>query len=276
MYGGRGDDLINADDDLNTPTAPAKKGSPGDLENNQADTYQGYADVVYGGAGRDVMIHNTGADRLIDWVGEFNSYVVPYSPFGATEVVRLISPTIQTYLQALSKADGADQHAPDSQLALDQRLTLGADLPDPTRNFEPYGELGMVNQHDPDFGDQNGAPKDPQAGNLQAQRDTRFHDPDPIPTTSSLANSAGGTTPAFAATPPASFASVFSMPTASTTATAEDAFVPAGVIDWSAEYLASLPSHSRTTSVANASGIALPDFLFAPLTLSSGRPQAGA
>jgi hypothetical protein len=31
------------------------------------------------------MIANTGGDRLIDWVGEFNSYLVPFSPFGATK-----------------------------------------------------------------------------------------------------------------------------------------------------------------------------------------------
>jgi hypothetical protein len=29
-----------------------------------------------------VLIGNTGGDRLIDWVGEYNSYLVPYAPFG--------------------------------------------------------------------------------------------------------------------------------------------------------------------------------------------------
>ena len=38
--------------------------------------------------GRDVLIGNTGGDRLIDWVGEFNSFLVPFSPFGAFAITR--------------------------------------------------------------------------------------------------------------------------------------------------------------------------------------------
>jgi len=83
--------------------------------------------------------------------------------------------------------------------------------------------------------------------------------------------------PALAAAAPSSFAAASTTSsTAGATATIDDAFVPAGLIDWSAEYLASLPSHSRTAAGSNASEIVLPDFLFAPLTLSSGKPQTGA
>ena len=60
-FGGWGDDLINMDDDQTTA---------GGL-NNQPDTATSYEDVAYGGAGRDVLIANTGGDRLIDWVGGF-------------------------------------------------------------------------------------------------------------------------------------------------------------------------------------------------------------
>jgi len=194
MYGGRGDDLMNGDDDMDTPAQPLKKGVGGDLENNQADSFMAYTDVIYGGAGRDVLIHNTGGDRLIDWLGEFNNYIVPYSPFGASEVIRDVSPTIEQFLLQLSKADGADQRLPDAQLSVDQRLTLGALPPDPTRNFEPYGELGMVRQTDPDYSDQRGPPQDPQAGQLPGnQRDFRQHFADPIPTTPDLASSMSGT-----------------------------------------------------------------------------------
>src|SRR5207253_3417068 len=38
-----------------------------------------YADLAFGGAGRDVLIGNTVSDRLIDWNGEFNTYVVPWA-----------------------------------------------------------------------------------------------------------------------------------------------------------------------------------------------------
>ena len=34
------------------------------------------------------------------------------------------------------------------------------------RNGEPNGELGLVNQQDPDWRDQTGAPDDPQPGNI--------------------------------------------------------------------------------------------------------------
>jgi Ca2+-binding RTX toxin-like protein len=200
MYGGRGDDLMNGDDNMDTLPIPPKKGAGGDLENNQADSFMAYTDVIYGGAGRDTLIHNTGGDRLIDWLGEFNNYIVPYSPFGASEVIRDVSPTIEQFLLQLSKADGADQGLPDvqlfpdAQLSLDQQLTLGALPPDSTRNFEPYGELGMVRQTDPDYSDQRGPPQDPQAGQLPGkQRDFRVHFADPIPTTPELASSMSGT-----------------------------------------------------------------------------------
>ncbi len=45
--------------------------------NDQPETHPVYEDRVFGGAGLDILIGNTGGDRLIDWVGEFNSYIVP-------------------------------------------------------------------------------------------------------------------------------------------------------------------------------------------------------
>src|SRR6185437_6766159 len=54
LYGGWGDDLMNADDYLTTA---------GGL-NNTTDTNPSYEDLVYGGAGRDVLIANTEGDRL--------------------------------------------------------------------------------------------------------------------------------------------------------------------------------------------------------------------
>src|SRR5439155_165330 len=68
MYGGFGNDLINADDDLSTAGGA----------NNAPDTSASYEDRAVGGAGRDVLIANTGGDRLIDWTGEYNSFLVPF------------------------------------------------------------------------------------------------------------------------------------------------------------------------------------------------------
>ena len=111
LFGGMGDDLLNADDNLDT------------------------------NGGLDVLIANTGFDRLIDWRGEFNSYFVPFSSFGEPTVVREPSPHIQQFLLDLGRASGADQS-----------LT------------EPNGELGLVTNHDPEWGEQLGMARDPQPG----------------------------------------------------------------------------------------------------------------
>ncbi len=144
IYGGWGNDLLNADDDLTTNTAL----------NDQPDSHPTYEDRAFGGAGRDVLIANTGGDRLIDWVGEYNSYLVPYAPFGSATVSRTMQPQLKEFLYALSASDGAD-------------ATRAADTgADPARNGEPEGELGLVVQKDFAWQDQTGAPSDPQAGNI--------------------------------------------------------------------------------------------------------------
>ncbi len=149
MYGGFGNDLLNVDDDLATNGGA----------NDAPDTSASYEDRAYGGAGRDVLMANTGGDRLIDWSGEYNSYLVPFSPFGTATVSRSLQPALFDFLYALSKSDGAD-------------FTRAADAgTDPARNGEPMGELGMVLQQDAAWGDQHGGPADPQPGNGRAARD---------------------------------------------------------------------------------------------------------
>ena len=142
MFGGRGDDMLNADD--NHDTQGGLNGAPDAVQ--FAD-----ADFAYGGAGLDVLIANTGGDRLFDWSGEFNSFIVPFGPFGAPTVNRLLSPSVKNFVQALGAAEGAD----------------------PTI-FEPDGELGLVDQDDADWNAQHGGPRDPQPGNIGGvQRDTQ-------------------------------------------------------------------------------------------------------
>jgi len=150
LYGGYGYDLLNADDDHDSTL-----GTGDDLANNVPDTHPSYEDIVYGGAGRDVLIANTGGDRLIDWAGEFNSYLVPFAPFGMATVSRALQPGLMEYLYDLSASDGADP-------------TRAADTgADPDRNGEPEGELGLVKQSDFEWQDQTGAPDDPQPGNVK-------------------------------------------------------------------------------------------------------------
>ena len=157
LYGGYGSDLINADDNHetngeqnNVPDEPVYAGINLTIDS----TLTRGADTVYGGAGRDVMIGNSGADRLIDWVGEFNSYLVPYAPFGQFSVSRSLQPQLWDYLYNVSESDGADPT---------RSFDTGAEI---DRNGEPFGELGVVLQKDFDWRDQTGAPADPQAGNI--------------------------------------------------------------------------------------------------------------
>ena len=64
------------------------------------------------------------------------------------------APHIQDFLYDLSEASGAD-------------ATRSADTgSSSTRNGEPEGEIGLVNQQDFDWRDQTGAPDDPQPGNI--------------------------------------------------------------------------------------------------------------
>jgi Ca2+-binding RTX toxin-like protein len=143
LYGGWGDDLLNADDDQDT----------NDGANDTPDTHPTYEDRAFGGAGRDRLIANTGGDRLIDWAGEFNSYIVPFAPFGYFTISRAPQPQLAEFLYALGAGDGVD-------------ATRGADAGNPDRNGEPDGELGVVLQQDFAWRDQTGAPDDVQPGNI--------------------------------------------------------------------------------------------------------------
>jgi Ca2+-binding RTX toxin-like protein len=141
LFGGMGDDLMNADDNLDTN---------GGLNDVPDDPEFADGDFAFGGGGRDVLIANTGNDRLFDWLGEFNSFIVPFSPFGSPTVNRMPSPHVQQFMLDLGRASGADQ-----------TLT------------EPNGELGLVTHSDPEWSDQHGGPRDPQPGNSKAKRDTQ-------------------------------------------------------------------------------------------------------
>jgi len=142
MFGGMGDDLLNADDNL---------GTNGGL-NDRPDVIElAVPDIAFGGGGLDVLIANTGGDRLFDWNGEFNTYIVPFGPFGSTTVNRMPSPHVMKFLTDLGRVSGADQSL-----------------------SEPYGELGLVTKNDPEWKDQKGGPRDPQPGNMGGvSRDTR-------------------------------------------------------------------------------------------------------
>jgi hypothetical protein len=124
-----------------------------------------------------VLVANTGGDRLIDWSGEFNSYIVPFSPFGIPTVFRSAQPQVVQFLYDLSASDGADP-------------TRVAAPGDPG-NGEPFGELGLVTSGDAAWQDQHGGPADPQPGNDPGARDVRVSSGSAIPATGSFAVASG-------------------------------------------------------------------------------------
>ncbi len=149
IWAGWGNDLSQADDVLST----------NGWLNDTTDTHPVYEDRVFGGAGLDILIGNTGGDRLIDWVGEFNSYIVPFSPFGIATVSRQVPPALFEFLYALARSQGADP----------TRATDTGN--DPARLGEPDGELGLITQKDKGlWQDQTGGPTDPQPGNIPGGR----------------------------------------------------------------------------------------------------------
>jgi hypothetical protein len=148
LFGGLGDDLLNADDDHgsgpdNTDVDIPPEGFPADY----------YDDIVFGGGGRDILIASSAGDIMLDWTGEFNSYIVPTSKFGPGTVIRYSNNAIVAFLYLLGLSSGMD-------------ATAGMKVPgaDPARYFEPYGELGLVLQGDV-LDNDVGAPRDPQPGN---------------------------------------------------------------------------------------------------------------
>ena len=172
IYGGFGNDLMNADDQLGTIDPNGAIGQRGqlplDTTDQSPDTHWSYEDRVFGGGGLDILIGNTKGDRLIDWVGEFNSYLVPFAPFGIATVSRQVPPHLFDFLYAQAFSDGAD-------------ITRTADgnLPNHNDRYSNVallqggirGEIGLVTQKDHGYWqDQTGGPNDPQAGNVPGGR----------------------------------------------------------------------------------------------------------
>ncbi|MFN2563316.1 MAG: calcium-binding protein, partial [Jatrophihabitans sp.] len=68
-----------------------------------------FGDLAYGGFNRDVFQSQaTGiGDRMIDDFGAYNLEVACPGAYGGYQINRALSPTLRTFLQALSQADGA-------------------------------------------------------------------------------------------------------------------------------------------------------------------------
>jgi Ca2+-binding RTX toxin-like protein len=126
MFGGMGGDLLNADDNLETN---------GGLNNTPDALPFADGDWAFGGGGFDVLIGNTGADRLIDWSKRFNTYVMPAIPTAANPTIS--SPTILR-----------DPSPILTQFLLNIAVSSGYDSNTDTLSNEYYAELGLVTNED--------------------------------------------------------------------------------------------------------------------------------
>ena len=131
MYGGLGDDSMHggagADrmygDDATLPGGgdDAMFGDDGDdVVNGQAGgdhLYGGYGDddldggtggdTIYGGDGKDTLHADGSTDRLFDWFGNFNVFLVPGPGFGSPTIVRSPNPADRQFILDLAAGDGA-------------------------------------------------------------------------------------------------------------------------------------------------------------------------
>ena len=144
LWGGWGNDLLNADDDLDDQRRPQRR----------ARHPPSYEDRAFGGAGRDVLIGNTGGDRLIDWVGEFNSYLVPFAPFGLGTVSRQVPPAPGSSSTPCPRPQGADP-----TLAQPTGATRRA-------TASRTASSAWSRSRTTPWQDQTGGPRDPQPGNI--------------------------------------------------------------------------------------------------------------
>ena len=177
LYGGWGNDLLNADDIMGgrnvlVDSAGARTYSTTyDTSaglNNLPDSHVSYEDRAFGGAGLDILIGNTGGDRLIDWVGEYNSYIVPFAPFGIATVSRQVPPQLYDFLYAQAYSDGAD-----ITRTSDTGDANGTDRYSNVNKLMGgvHSEVGIITQQDHGYWqDQTGGPTDPQPGNIPGGR----------------------------------------------------------------------------------------------------------
>ncbi len=116
LHGGAGNDEMEGGDDndalfgdLGDDSMVGGAGSDhlfGGRGNDSLDGGAG-ADIAYGGDGDDRLIADVPGDRLIDWFGNFNDFVIPGPSYGGPTIVRSPGPWVRQFLLDLALADGA-------------------------------------------------------------------------------------------------------------------------------------------------------------------------
>ena len=134
LFGGFGDDLLDVRRNLTLDNGA----------NDVSDNNAYFHGTAFAGGGASTLIAGGKNDRLVDWGGNFSTFIVPFKPWGEPTVTRSPAPSDVLYLYELSAADGADNlYADYNAPSIDHVAGL-----DPTRNGEPYGEIGLVTHVD--------------------------------------------------------------------------------------------------------------------------------
>lgn len=116
IHGGAGNDALSGGDgndalfgDLGNDSMNGGAGTDHLYGGSGNDTLDGGsgADILYGGDGADTLIADQSGDRLVDWFGNFNTFVTPGPGNGGPIVIRSPDPSTQQFLLALAAADGA-------------------------------------------------------------------------------------------------------------------------------------------------------------------------
>src|SRR5205814_1931459 len=114
MHGGAGADQMSGNDGLDRMYGDQGSdvmsgGARGDhiFGGSGDDSMDGNAgaDIIYGGDGQDQLTADVQDDRLIDWFGNFNAFIVPGPGFGAPTIIRSPNPQMRDFLLNLGTGD---------------------------------------------------------------------------------------------------------------------------------------------------------------------------
>ncbi|MEO7666957.1 MAG: thrombospondin type 3 repeat-containing protein, partial [Dehalococcoidia bacterium] len=180
IWGGRGYDMLDvhpaADETGESPAScnPLDPPSPaawyafGFDSGATCDGNLEQVDFIYGGWDADQMQANVGengnaiGDRLFDWVGNYNLFIVCPSSYGERIITRSHSPSIAEFLHRLAEGDGAYMPGPDA--------------------YDPSGfnEIGFVHRGDMRYNNNPVYPGTPAHKNCTADSTVASPPPEPV------------------------------------------------------------------------------------------------
>lgn len=111
IFGGAGDDLL--DTKMRSGESPLGVAAMPTVDSDMRRATGNGGDLIYGGAGHDALQSDQGdangvqGDRLIDWTGGYNGYLICSGPLGSGTSTNAFDATIADGLQLIAQAFGA-------------------------------------------------------------------------------------------------------------------------------------------------------------------------